>query len=344
VGVGLGALALAFSAVSTLVPAPQAGALTQKQITIDKVGTVTASFSPILVPYPLNNIIGWTPSGCGNGDPETPGGRQDHPPKAPSDIDNPPPAGATCDRIPLKVIPPKGLAAADDYIVTIAVSWTDPIGLTCAKTQQTPQVSIKVTCGNDLDMYVYDNTDIAWRKNPDEDTQQYPGYTDLSDSTTTKNPEVVTLGNPDLPLYNIVVQNVSGINTGYTITVNMRISHADPVFELLEGSLAPTQPAVEVPPVDLSALPLPTSDVIPGLEQLSVTPDLELDTATVGAPSLAAQIQAPPLARDIETPKPPGPASGALLVLWLVIVPIALLGGSLGILWRRGTLGTSRLG
>jgi hypothetical protein len=220
----------------------------------------------------------------------------------------------TCDQIPLKVVPIKGLGPTDDLLVRIDVSWVDPSATT------------------DLDIYVFDNQQISKRADPESVT-----YTQLAEGTSAENnPETARVFNPTLGDYNIVVLNSTGVFPAYHLKVTMQVTKGDKLFELLEEVIGPAAAASEAPPVDLSAA---SPVVVPsGLDDsIAAAPDLQLDQ-DFGPSTLTQELAAPPPALNTLNNKPAAPTSGLAIVLWLVIVPLALLGASLAFVVRRGML------
>lgn len=249
---------------------------------------------------------------------------------------------AYCDVIPLEIVTPPGLAEADEFFVNVELSWT---------TMSTPGTpATNPTTVNDLDLYVWDDPQ---------------GEEEVELSATATVPEELSLYRPTKGKYQIVVVNYLGPNTGYKLKVAYKPERIVPPFESLEPDFQPpVEPVVEAGPVtppldlsepeplplpDLSAAPvaLPPSPVVapepvvaPPLEPVPVEPDP--DFADFADSEFEEALAAPPQTdvlreRRARAVGPPEPASGVSLVLWLAIVPLALVAGGGFWLATRGS-------
>ena len=166
---------------------------------------VEADFPPIPAAFwQSTNAVTPLPAGCGNDE-------------GVSDTEEPPVFGTMCDRIPLRIVIPTNLAAADDFVVTITLSWQDSAG----------DAAGAAGTGNDMDLYVYDNRQIKQHDDPESTT-----FTQQTSSATLAMPESVILGDPRLVDYTLIIVNTSGANTGYHVKAEMKILKADTVFKL----------------------------------------------------------------------------------------------------------------
>jgi hypothetical protein len=259
------------------------------------------------------------------------------------------PRSASCDHIPLRIEPPVA-KETDEFYVDIWVSWDDPNEV------------------NDVDFYVFDNQQILARDGDPETT----GYTEKGSGASSANPEHARLYRPTLGDYNITVNNFSGANLGYTVTVKFTFAEFHSPTELL----ATTTTTTTVPPLsdeptsdesddfeqELAGSPTPSSggpsDSGSSISEDNSTPKgVDLPMGTIGEDTdfdvfsrgsnfdneLAASADADDLAnfqrlqeRAAASVKKP---SGVVLLVWFVGLPAALLaaGGSV-LLKRRRTL------
>lgn len=246
-----------------------------------------------------------------------------------------------CDVIPLEVVLPPTLKPADEFFVTVTLSW---------ETSQVPGVDpyTKPTDVNDLDLYVW-NDPIAETGMP------------AQAKASAAQPEQLRLFRPSKGKYSIVVFNYTGPNTGYKLKVEYKPESIEPPFELLPPEFnapvtfpAPFEPPAELPeapptlPIDTSGVaepepvvapPPPAETAPPPLTPVVIDPDP--DFTNFADDAFDEQLAAP--TTDVLTEKqvkavgPPKPASTSSLVFWLAIVPI-LLAAAAG-LWlsRKGS-------
>lgn len=328
------ALLVSASLVGALGVQPASAVLT-KQVVISKSQPTKVTLGPIAA----NGAAASTsPTGCGH------------------------PLGSnrferTCDNVPLVIEDPK-LGPTEDYFVTIKVTWE-------------PNTEVEGEAGaNDLDVYLYDDRQIRARKDSGcADPKATVGkdgatcFTKVGQSASAVQPETIKLFSPEpLVNYNLVVVNYTGPNISYTIEGDIKLESFDAPFEDLGPSFgnrskaAQKQDAQEkasfVPPIDLSGDDPPTGggdrsagtgggaglgdvgDILAGargLDEVPILPDADFGTArpsttdSFGAPSALASQGA---TRSIAAA---GPVSAALVIFWLVLVPLVLVVG--GVLW-----------
>ena len=284
--------------------APVAGAFMREGIAVSREQGAEKSYPPIAGNYQAV-AANFTPSGCG-------------------DETNTAPFQTFCDRIPLKIAVPE-LDAADEFFVTIELSWDNPSGQ------------------NDLDMWVWDDTQIAKREDPESGT-----YTELAAATSAdQNPEIAKLFRPELGDYNVTVMNALGPNTGYKLKVYMTVARGDEIFELLEQPAAPTvdNSGGDAPPVDYSAdapaagaggvSSAPFAPPQNALDELAILPDSDLDSGFDS--NFESALTAPDPGGDTAAliNERPDPVSGLTVFLWLAVVPLTLGAGALWFLRRR---------
>ncbi|MDQ1404158.1 MAG: hypothetical protein QOG03_2474 [Actinomycetota bacterium] len=243
--------------------------------------------------------------------------------------------GATktyCDVVPLDIKAPPGVSVFDAWFAYVEVSWdrTQPGGC--------DDVVVTNAC-NDVDIYTYDNT----QEDPD-----HKSYTDKGDSASSDMPEASKLFQPALGIYNVVVNNFAGVNKGYHVKAYIRVFKGAKPFELL----APTT----TPSGDGAAAPTPSDPGASGVGDFSgggapldfgsqgpllAPAPIEVDSAFNDFPIPDDQFRSPPKGPALlgnlirATAKPPSPASGLLIVLTMLLLPLALIGGSLGWAYKR---------
>lgn len=314
-----GALALSLVASGGLVfTAAPAESLTRDRLTVSQSNPVAEADYPSIPGQfaQSTNVITPLPGGCGNDE-------------GVSDTDDPPPFGAMCDRIPLRIVVPTDLAQTDDYIVGITLSWNDSVG----------EAAGANGTGNDLDLYIYDNGQIDRRDDPESTS-----FTQQTSSASTSNPESAKMGSPNLVDYNIIVVNASGANEGYHVKVEFRVAKGDKLLELLDESARPPQkPIAEessenlvIP--DLSDFPQGGS----GEELIAVIPGFDLDFGSPELAPLEAALRAPIQEDRIAIRREkPGPVSGMTLAFWLGVVPGGFVAALLLGLRRRNAFSLS---
>lgn len=308
-----GATLLMASALVLVVDSSPASALTQKRISISGSHRVfDGDYPPIPASFEEStNAVTPTPTGCGN-------------PDGTSDTESPPPFGAMCDTIPLRVSPPTDLGTGDDYVVTVVLSWDDNVG---GPLGQGGTVT-------DLDLHFYDNGQIAMRDDPEDDSM-----TEITSSAGAVIPESIKICCPDLVDYNIVVVNAgAGANTGYHIHAEMKILKADKIFELLaESPTATTSPeGPNTLPEDLSNVPLPVT-----IDDLANVPGLDTDFGDLASAPLEKALEGLPDSSQTVGVSKPAPVSGATVALWLGLMPVLGIGSAGVFAWRRRHAATS---
>lgn len=313
----LAATAVMGAAVAAVGVSAPAQALTRGPFTVTQANTAakpaTHTYGPIPGFWaPSRDAVTWTPGGCESaavGPPVDPGG----------------PALWACDVVLFDVVPPN-VDDKTDWYIDIEVSWPDPTGT------------------NDLDVTLYDDQQVARRGNSS-------GWTQMGESATLANPERIRTWLPTLGRYSLVVLNYLGINTSYTVKISMGVGErfVDPIEALedlsgvTDSSTDPAPPA-DSGPSDFSAFENfgPPAD-FSGLEQLTASFDGDFGagdlTASAGISDLPP---APPAftAGRIVADRP-GPASGAMMFLWLVVVPAALVGGGATYILSRARRGAA---
>lgn len=228
-----------------------------------------------------------------------------------------------CDTIRLNIVPPADKDLG--YFVRIQMSWT-----TRAEVDVPGQGEFT---DNDMDMYVY--------KVP-YDTTRNSDFNEEASGATGAQPETAYVSKPTL---DIVVVNYLGLNTdGYTLKLTYVVDETFEPFELLEEEAGPTtqdEPTTFEAPEDLSDLiaePAPVAQVPRGLGDVAVDDPFGLSglAATTKAPE-----QAVSLLRDTDNAAAtkPDPVSAGTALLWLAVVPGALLGSLVLFLTRRRKAG-----
>lgn len=244
-----------------------------------------------------------------------------------------------CDVVPLEVVVPPTLDEADEFFLGLELSWVTekiPEGPSLAIPGQEEGPVTSETAVNDMDLYVWDEPQ---------------GAEPIEASASADLPEELKIFRPTKGNYQIVVLNYLGPNQGYKLKATYSPEVIVPPFESLEPGfidpgipvvLSPAAP-VEAPepeeaPVDLSAEPEPLPDsppaqpVPPAAPAVDLTPvavDPDPDFADFGDDVFDEELAAPVSdvlqERTARVSGPAEPPSGTSLVLWLVILPLALL-------------------
>ena len=316
---GVVAVTMALAAGFVVVPAEPAEALMVEPLVIREGPPSSKTYPGIRGSYAGTAAATWTPSGCGN-------------------ATNTAPAQATCDRVPLDVVPPD-VDPADDWFLIIEVTWRP--SESAENDAQDAQLC-------DLDIFLYDDNQVARRSNPESGT-----FTRMGSSETAGQPETIKTYAPDLGRYNLVVQNFAGVNIDYTVKGWFVIGKFDPPFEALgpvarESGGADEEAASR--PVDLSG-----DDVRPAaprgddgaasfvpitqgvLEEVAVLPEGDFESFGEGS-SFENRLRAPSptgIGGALAAIGPPADVSPAIVIFWLVFVPLALAGAGFFVLLRR---------
>lgn len=233
-----------------------------------------------------------------------------------------------CDTIRLKVQPPSDPDLG--FFVRIVMSWT-----TRAEVDTTSAVQGEMT-DNDMDMFVYrvpyDSTKTAKQN-------------EVASGATGAQPETAYISDLEV---DIVVVNFVGVNTdGYKLKITYVLDTTFTPFELLEDESGPTAQeesfAPTEAPIDLSgaveAIAAPAA-----VESPRTLSDVGVDDP-FGLSGLAATTKPPDtsvnLLREIDNAAAakPEPVSTATAMLWLAVVPGALLAGAMLFLARRRSAG-----
>lgn len=333
------ATGLLLSVIAVVTPA--SAALTDP-VFVSRTQSGEGTFGPIPGNFPPVGV-GPTPSNCGH-------------PLGTNRFER------TCDNVPIIIEDPK-LGPTEDYLVTITVTW-----------EPNQEIDHEAGV-NDLDVFLYDDRQIRTRKapscannafakeedNPDtakDEKDTAICFTKIGQSAKAVQPEVIKLFSPEpLVNYNLVVENFSGPNVSYTVKAEMKIEGFDYPFEDLGPSFGGRQNRNSsggdqpfAAPVDLSGddssggggggSPSDVGDILAGsrsLDEVPVLPDSDFAPgAGFGRPTdeFAAPtgFGGPGATRTVAAA---GPVSGALLLFWMVVVPIVLVAGAIFVIIRR---------
>lgn len=303
----LAAAAVTAAAVVVAVPgAGPASAVSRGGIVVAEGQPAQANYPPIAGNMPSSGVLIFFPDDCGSPDttpPITVG------------------AGAGsgfCDSVPIDVKPPN-VDANTAWVVEIEVSWDDPAG------------------GNDIDVTLFDDQQVKLREGS-------TGYTTFGEAATAENPEKIRTFLMTLGRYNLVVLNYVGPNTGYTVTARMVIGEAfQNPFELLDDAPAP---ADDPSGGDSGGTAEAFGDLsgsesfesfrgFQGFNELTIVPDAGFgdEFAASGISELPQTPFAGSIGRIADSR--PGPASGLLMFIWLVLLPAALAAGAATVMMRR---------
>jgi hypothetical protein len=300
-----------------LASAPGASAQLRDPMTISADKEVTATFPGIPGNNPGSQEVDPTPADCG-------------------DVAEASTLTAACDVIPIKIITPN-VGEADDFIVELRLTW-DPAD----------QVQ-DVGAVNDLDMYLYDNKQVAQRDDPESTT-----YTQFGKSANATPPETIRLYRPELGDYNIVVNNFSGPNISYKIAARILIGRFQAPFEALapNGSVGapvddssgdgsgPVDFSAETPTATGFSAP-PAAISTPVLGEVAVLPDQDFSEFGTGS-SFDDQLRTPvnAVTAGVVSLRPPKAVPAAVLLFWFLIAPLAVLGPVLFFVTRRNRTST----
>ncbi|MGQ0434051.1 MAG: hypothetical protein ACT452_16795 [Microthrixaceae bacterium] len=244
---------------------------------------------------------------------------------------------AYCDTIPVK-IPTPDLPPGSGYTLVFKAANVDGID------------------GSEINVFFWDDTQLKQKfgKCPPGETCYDPLESDYTDILSITNPHnggptgdgVYTVGEPDLIDYNITILNYNGVNSGYTIYLELVVEDFIPPDEVRppdnntvstpSGTRTfTTTDVVEGRTVEDPVTGEP-SDLPPSLNDLLIERDPDLQA--IRDQNLADQLKAPPsqiAARGRVESAPPGPVSGLTLLLWLAVMPSALAGGLSALVQRR---------
>ncbi len=214
-----------------------------------------------------------------------------------------------CDTIPFIVKAPENLGEDDNFYVTITVAWEDP------------------NKSNDVDVIVFDNGQL-----------QGGATTRMGKSTTSNNPERVDLQQPTLEEYNLVVQNSSGVNSGYVVSAKMFMGKFEsPVEQLAPPSQSGSSTTSTTFAKPEESLEPPTTMSATTLAPIAVTHDDSLDFSASDFQTSVSQIPTDDFENAAALRRPPveRPPSTIALIIWFVIAPILVCGSAVAIVYRR---------
>jgi hypothetical protein len=307
-GFGLLAGTLAFLAFFGAHASPAYANQRDKLVVDGNKGATEADYPALIGNYPASQAANPEPADCSD------------------------PSSPYCDAIPLDIQPPSGLTVFDTWFAYIAVSWDKSQPGGCADLG-----GVTDDC-NDVDIYTYDNKQI--------DTA-HTSYTDTGDSASSDDPEVAKLFQPGLGVYNLIVNNFAGVNKGYHLKVTFEVFKGEKPFELLApspslgdnstptpsdsgGANASGSSSSGAPPVDY------------GVAGPALAPaPIETDAAFNDFPIPEDQFRAPAKGETLlpnliaAQAKPPKPASGLLILLTMVLIPLLFIGGGVGWAYKR---------
>lgn len=241
-------------------------------------------------------------------------------------------AAEHCDTVPLQIDIPTNIGKGDDYFVELIVEWDER--------------------STDLDVFLWDDkqTKEKLRKQPGEDgytpDQTTSDYTQVANDTE-RRPATMLLKEPRLVNYNLVILNYSGAGFGgasgaYHVRGRMIVNEYTPPVEYEDPEPASTNSddiedefATTESDNPLDAITGgDANNPFGGLGQVPVACDPLL--CGIGDTDIERDIRAP---IAVDTPRleeaiaeSPG---AAVLILWLVVVPVLLALGGAFLLRRR---------
>jgi uncharacterized membrane protein YgcG len=290
------------AATTLVVLIAPAGATVQPTFHVKLGEDSEQSYGPIPLQSPLSQVQDPAPSDCA-----TPG---------------------FCDVVPFEVATPPGYNPDDYYMtVKVSVSWS-------SETIDNPAQPVQQ---NDLDIYLYDAK----------------GENLINRSASSANPEIVST---EQTSFQLLVNNFSGANTGYTVKAHMTLEKIElpseaPLPRLSSGSgsgsgsfgggtdstgsFASGGGSLG----DVGGAPVPAFAPVAGsgsgiASGLSLVDGGDAADVSLGRDQLAGlggRSTAVPLRRAAKTTSP----APLVLIFWLVVLPVAILGGAGAWLVRR---------
>jgi hypothetical protein len=242
------------------------------------------------------------------------------------------PAGTDCDDIPITLAVPKATLATHDYLLTATLTWNEGLTLHPPASASFPEHSLRA--------YLWQNPlpDII-KDGKDTGTHAPPSLAAVGEDPPAK----LALVDPIALTYNLVITNTHE-PTNYDLTIRLDDLSGPLPIDLsattggpasnASTAAAPAKPVVSQTATTPAApgFTAPTSGpAVPGLA--GVGADRDLDSA--GASNLDLSSVRRALTGRKADLGPPGPASGAGLLLWLVVLPVVLLGLAAAWLARR---------
>lgn len=230
-------------------------------------------------------------------------------------------ASPSCDYYPLEVIVPDGFDPEfDEFFLVIEVSW-DPTD-------------------TDTDVFFYDDGQLA-------EAEGETGYTELSSSASSANPEVIKTRNATLGRYNIVAVNFAGAST----EIRIKVTYNDQDFTTPTEKLAPkpttttttTKATTTTSTSTTSTSAPPTTTTTSTLAIADVVADDDFDRdafekyrrAADEGDIIIGDDQLQQAAALFGEDPGDGSTSGLALLVWLAVFPVALLGAAVAVLLRR---------
>lgn len=221
-----------------------------------------------------------------------------------------------CDTIPLQINVPPSVPKDSNYIVQVRMFWET--------------AKANGTTVNDLDMFIYNSDDEQLQK-----------------GATQSEPETINLAQPPAGLYHVTVVNYLGENSdGYRLQYKFLTDSSETPFELLDpenqgpqsGSSGggDTDSPEETPtdlsddPVEITGPPEVTIDTFSAPPDDAFDPDLFNDPPPTDSGGPGEFAIDPTEARATVDP-----ANGLAVFLALVVLPLALAGGTGAYIWRR---------
>lgn len=240
-------------------------------------------------------------------------------------------AATFCDTIPIDIKPPENIPLGDDFYVKFEVTW------------DVPDL-------NDIDVFLYDDGQIrqeAQDNGSDDPTEPKPSRYTGKGSNTNNHPATITLPEPRLGRYNLVVHNAGWSDVAYHLKATMFIAKFKRPFEALDDPGADPFTEDDGPPVDTSGdapeerpetdQSTPEEAVAVELDEVNPVLDDELDG--LRRKRVADTDETAVGALPSGNTRPPDPPSGLVLLFWLAVVPASLIGGLASWLMRRRRAG-----
>jgi hypothetical protein len=214
-----------------------------------------------------------------------------------------------CDVIPIKIEPPTNLAADEDFLVSITLTWD--------------YRKVNGTSTNNMDLGIHLGTNPA-----------PPNGAAVIVRSQCCEPEKVQLLSPRDINYQLMVMNAEGVNTGYKLMGNISITKAilPDEFLGLEGGENFVIEDRSGEPFDFSGEPAPFVQSESALAQEFALAPIEPDPdfASLAAPFDFDDLlkgSAQFLGRPPEAEAPPRPVSASTVAIWGGVFPLVLVAG-----------------
>lgn len=220
----------------------------------------------------------------------------------------------SCALVPLDIEVPV-TSEGDDFSISLTIEWDS---------ETVTDNNVQPLQSNDLDVFLYDDGQTA-------EAEGGEGYTEVGSSASADNPEVISVYEPLLGRYNLVVINFVGGNTGWKLTARSIVGEFVTPLELLapapgSGTRNPNnKPFVTTTTTPPTTLPL-TATTSVSIPEGVVLPDADFDGGAFDPE--AAFTDSPQALEGLEdlelTASRPAAPSWTSVLLWMLLLPAVL--------------------